>query len=170
MLKSFNVAALSKCVLTSLTRNFVCALNLLERILSLETEAINTGWLWLFRLEPPLLATTIVLSHLSSVHDSQHAFRAWAVIDAIFEKYIAINGSSKPTILVSLESFRELARPTGLSNTQTVISTGVSDGPTLEEHMFDYFLSGGNITSGPSNSGGFPETFDFQHLSTGGAL
>ena len=84
MLKSFNVAALSKCVLTSLTRNFVCALNLLERILSLETEAINTGWLWLFRLEPPLLATTIVLSHLSSVHDSQHAFRAWAVIDAIF--------------------------------------------------------------------------------------
>ncbi|KAH8705804.1 fungal-specific transcription factor domain-containing protein [Talaromyces proteolyticus] len=91
--------------------NFTRALNMLQRLLSLEAEIINPGWMWLFRQDPPFLATSVVLTYLSSMPDGQQNFHAWTVINAIFKKFISIHGKSKPPIVASLEAFREQTKP-----------------------------------------------------------
>ncbi|KZF26915.1 hypothetical protein L228DRAFT_265264 [Xylona heveae TC161] len=91
-------------------QNFLGALEILERITSLEAEVTNPGWVWVFCTDPPLLAIAIVLLHLSSVPDTPYAARAWAQINIMFEKYLTIIESNPPPILASLESLRDVAR------------------------------------------------------------
>lgn len=116
------------------------ALQLLEQITSLEVEATNHRWMWLFRAEPPLLATAIVLSHVAVVQDENYDSRVRTQIDIIFDRYINDEGSYKPPILASLHKLRDIFKST---RAQTTIPIQMDDRYVPQEQgQFDYFISG----------------------------
>lgn len=118
---------------------------MLQRILSLETETMNPAWMWLFRLDPPYLATAVVLSHISSMAESPQVYHIWEIIHAIFDKYISIHNTAKPPIVASLEAFRELTMPAGLVTTHSSMPNDGAAYSHVNQQMTDDIFSDENF-------------------------
>ena len=121
---------------------------MLQRILSLETETMNPAWMWLFRLDPPYLATAVVLSTLSSMAESPKVYHIWEIIDAIFDKYISIHSTAKPPVVASLEAFRELTKPAGLVTKHSSMPNDGTAYSRVNQQMADYLYSDENFFLG----------------------
>jgi hypothetical protein len=110
---------------------------------------MNPGWMWLFRAEPPLLATAVVLSHISVVRDTEYDLRAWTQIGSIFDRYINADNSYKPPILASFQKFHDRCKSLRWQSSLGTEPTHMSDDYFVQQrNQFNYFVSGEESNAG----------------------